>query len=80
MSSTSNIAAVTSIEEADRAWASTATSDPGRRELFVKIIKRLRAELDYIERSGSRGNTTLKVCHPEGLVRKAYLNDRELDR
>jgi len=78
MSSASIRGAFASIDEADQAWTITATADAVRRELYLKIIRRVRAELAWIERSRPRGNTTLKICHPEGVARKAFLNDREI--
>jgi hypothetical protein len=78
MSSRSTDDAFASIDEADRAWAQLATADANRRHLLWKIIRRVRVEIASIERSGLRGNTTLKICHPEGVVRKAFLNDRQV--
>jgi hypothetical protein len=35
-------------------------------------------EIASVARHRLRGNTTVKVCHPEGELKRAYLNDREI--
>jgi hypothetical protein len=67
-----------SVNDAVQAWAVTATGDRQRQELFTKIVKRLMVELEQIERGHILGRTTIAIWHPEGIVRKAYLNDRQV--
>jgi hypothetical protein len=67
-----------SITAADQLWARTATADPERRELCLKILNRMRCELVQMERQRIVGRTTFALWHPEGVVRKAFLNDRQL--
>lgn len=59
-------------------WSAGRGGSPEAQRLRVRILDGLRAEIESIERMQPRGNTTLKLCHAEGQIKKAFLQDREL--
>jgi hypothetical protein len=59
-------------------WAVDVTDDRGTQVALEKYVLAICAELADVVRNASRGNTTVKVCHPEGVLRKGFINDREI--
>jgi hypothetical protein len=49
-----------------------------RRPDAVRVVLSTLIEMTRVAREGLRGNTTVKVCHPEGTIKKTYINDREI--
>lgn len=67
-----------SFDEAARQWSASLGGSIEEQQLRTKTIIRLRSEIEYIDRFKSKGNTTLKLCHPEAKLKKVFLNDREI--
>jgi hypothetical protein len=67
-----------SLDEAIRQWSVSQGGTIEEQKLRTTILIRLRSELEYIDRFRAKGNTTLRITHPEGRVKKAYLQDREI--
>jgi hypothetical protein len=69
---------IPSFDEAARVWSASLGGTIEEQKLRTTIIIRLRSEIEYIDRFKSKGNTTLRITHPEGRVKKAFLQDREI--
>jgi len=67
-----------SFDEAARIWAASLRGTLEEQKLRQTIMIRLKAELEGIDRFGWRGCITLRITHPEGRVKKVFLNDREI--
>lgn len=66
------------LEEALRAWSHELAGDPALQQLAVRTVLALIAEWERLAWNKPRGRTTLSLWHPEGEVRKAFLQDREI--
>jgi len=61
------------------AWACQVSDGQGTQLALERIVLRTLAELAEVTRNQIRGNTTVKVCHPEGKVKKGFVTtDREI--
>jgi hypothetical protein len=67
-----------SSDETPRQWAARLGGSAEETARLLKLLLSFRAELEVIHRDRVKGNTTIKVVHPEGRIKKAFLNDREI--
>ena len=67
-----------SFDEACRAEAARIGGTLEEQQLITRILMRARAEIEGIRKFDWRGTTTIRLYHPDGRIKKAFLNDREI--
>jgi len=68
-----------SLDEAARLWSASLGGTLEDQDKRTKAIIRLRSVIEYILRTGPRGSTVIKICHPAGTISDfVQIDDRKI--